>query len=185
MPGNLADRPAGWPMQALHRHTQPSRVRQSRSFLALSYKPVRAQPSGRAFISLPRHGQVMQILHHADLASMAAPGGLNLVCDDPPSDRFSRSNRTIISKRPRDENLCTGRRRHRADDRMVPCRGRARRHHRRPACFHRERRQRRQWRPALLRVRGAAGVAGNPQEAAIAAAVAGFADAHPPASIRP
>ena len=62
---------------------------------------------------------------------------------------------------------------------MVPCRGRARRHHRRPACFHRERRQRRQWRPALLRVRGAAGVSGNPQEAAIAAAVAGFADAHP------
>src|SRR5215217_6610281 len=33
----------------------------------------------------------MQILHHADLASMAASGGLNLVRDNPSSDRFSRA----------------------------------------------------------------------------------------------
>jgi hypothetical protein len=30
----------------------------------------------------------MQILHHADLASMAASGGLNLVRDNPSPDRF-------------------------------------------------------------------------------------------------
>ena len=132
-----------------------------------------------AFISLPRRGQVMQILHHADLASMAASGGLNLVAATlrPIGSRVSIGR--SLKARSRNENLCTGRRRHRTDDRMVPCRGRARRHDRRPACFHRERSQRRQWGPALLRVRGAAGVSGNAQEAAIAAAVAGFADADP------
>jgi hypothetical protein len=37
----------------------------------------------------------MQILHHADLASMAASGGLNLARDNPSPDRFSRSDRAI------------------------------------------------------------------------------------------
>ena len=122
----------------------------------------------------------MQILHHADLASMAASGGLNLGKQQP----FARSVLAFRSddhlrRDSRNEDLCTGRRRHRTDDRMVPRRGRARRHHRRPARFHREGRQRRQWRPALLRVRDAAGVSGNPAEAAIAAAVAGLTDADP------
>jgi hypothetical protein len=37
----------------------------------------------------------MQILHHADLASMAASEGLNLVRDNPSPDRFSRFDRAI------------------------------------------------------------------------------------------
>src|SRR5207247_10522182 len=119
MPGNVADRPTGWPMQALHRHPPPSSARQSRSFLALSYKPVRAHHEVTPSFSLPRRGQLMQILHHADLTSMAASEGLNLVRDNPSPDRGLAFRSGDIQDGPWNENLCTWRRRHRTADRTV------------------------------------------------------------------
>src|SRR5689334_19788938 len=72
-------------MQALHQRGTPAPLRPYPSFLASSSKSVPRSPEPIVY-SLPRFRRVMQILHHADLASIPGATRPTLASDTPAAD---------------------------------------------------------------------------------------------------